>query len=100
MDDRLVYITQTYDYLPGPLPPGWQDIKPVWFDASNCWTGEVAAPQETGSFVIESEPWVPNVEGRIVDAVGVSFPVPLPVFTLYWCLFNIRLLQIQGVRES
>lgn len=72
MDDRLVYITQTYDYLPGPLPPGWQDIKPVWFDASNCWTGEVAAPQETGSFVIESEPWIPNVEGRIVDAVGVS----------------------------
>ncbi|QDS77928.1 hypothetical protein FKW77_001137 [Venturia effusa] len=70
MDDRLVYVTQTYDYLPGPLPAGWQDIKPVWFDASNCWTGEVAAPQETGAFVIESPPWVPNMEGRIVDAVG------------------------------
>lgn len=72
MDDRLVYITQTYDYLPGPLPSGWSDIKPVWFDASNCWTGEVPAPQEKGAFVIESEPWRPNVEGRVVDAVGVS----------------------------
>ncbi|KAE9977574.1 hypothetical protein BLS_001283 [Venturia inaequalis] len=70
MDDRVVYVTQTYDYLPGPLPSGWQDIKPVWFDASNCWTGEVAAPKETGAFAIESEPWIPNVEGRIVDAVG------------------------------
>lgn len=78
MDDRVVYITQTYDYLPGPLPAGWQDIKPVWFDASNCWTGEVAAPQENGAFTIQSEPWVPNFEGRIVDAVGVSsFSLPL-----------------------
>ncbi|TLD20160.1 Diphthamide biosynthesis protein 2 [Venturia nashicola] len=70
MDDRVVYITQTYDYLPGPLPAGWQDIKPVWFDASNCWTGEVAAPQETGAYTIESQPWVPNFDGSIVDIIG------------------------------
>lgn len=76
MDDRLVYVTQTYDYLPGPLPAGWQDVKTVWLDANQCWTGEVPAPKETGAFTVASEPWISNVEGRIIDAVGVSIPIP------------------------
>jgi hypothetical protein len=74
MEDKIVYVTQTYDYIPGPIPNGWQDVKTIWLDANQCWTGEVAAPKETGAFSIESEPWTPTVEGRIIDAVGVSLP--------------------------
>ena len=80
MEDKIVYVTQTYDYVPGPLPNGWEDVKTVWLDANQCWTGEVAAPKETGSFSIESEPWTPTVEGKIIDAIGVSliYPHPFP----------------------
>lgn len=24
-------MTMVYDYLEGPLPPGWLDVKTVWF---------------------------------------------------------------------
>lgn len=52
MDDRTVYLTMTYDILEGPLPAGWQDIKPVWFDANQCGTSEVHPPKESGKFTI------------------------------------------------
>jgi hypothetical protein len=28
MQDQVVYLTMVYDFLDGPLPPGWNDIKP------------------------------------------------------------------------
>jgi hypothetical protein len=68
-----------YDYLPGPLPSGWSDTKIVWLDANDCWTGEVAAPQQAGAFTVDSKPWTPTVEGKIIDAIGVR-PSSLPSF--------------------
>jgi hypothetical protein len=70
MDDRKVYITMTYDYLEGELPPGWMNTKTVWLDVDSCAVSEVKAPQQTGSFDIQSKPWTPNLEGRIVDVIG------------------------------
>jgi hypothetical protein len=70
MEDKVVYITMTYDYLEGPLPAGWSQIKAVWLDANQCGTSEVQPPQETGAFRLESEPWSPNFEGKIVYAKG------------------------------
>jgi hypothetical protein len=70
MEDRVVYITMMYDYLEGPLPKGWSEIKPVWLDANQCGTSEVQPLQETGAFRLESEPWSPNFEGKIVYAMG------------------------------
>ena len=34
MEDKVVYLTMTYDILDGALPTGWKDIKVVWFDAN------------------------------------------------------------------
>ncbi|KAF2402989.1 hypothetical protein EJ06DRAFT_554535 [Trichodelitschia bisporula] len=69
-NDRLVYVTLTFDYLDGPLPAGWQDIKPVWLDVDNCGSSEVRPPVETGKFVLSSRPWTPNVEGEVVGTIG------------------------------
>jgi hypothetical protein len=52
MDDRTVYLTMTYDVIDGPLPAGWMDIKPVWFDANQCGTSEVNPPKQNGQFTI------------------------------------------------
>jgi hypothetical protein len=70
MDDRSVYMTMTYDYLPGELPPGWNQTKTVWLDANSCGTSEVPSPKDSGSFTIQSYEWTPNFEGRIIDAIG------------------------------
>lgn len=50
MEDKTVYMTMTYDIVEGPLPDGWRDLKPVWFDANQCGTSEVHPPQQTGQF--------------------------------------------------
>jgi hypothetical protein len=66
MEDRIVYVTMTYDIIDGPLPEGWLDLKPVWFDVDQCGMSEVHAPKANGSFAISSKPWTPNFEGDIV----------------------------------
>jgi hypothetical protein len=70
MDDRPVYLTMIYDYLEGPLPQGWNEIKSLWLDANMCFSSEVTPPRQSGSFSIESQPWTPNFEGRIISAIG------------------------------
>jgi len=30
MNSNVVYVTMVYDYLEGPLPQGWLDVKTVW----------------------------------------------------------------------
>jgi hypothetical protein len=52
VEDKTVYLTMTYDIIDGPLPAGWRDIKPVWFDANQCGTSEVSPPKQNGKFVI------------------------------------------------
>lgn len=70
MEDKLVYLTMTYDIKDGPLAPGWDQVKTFWLDANSCGTSEVPAPQQNGSFVIESKPWKPNFEGRVLSSTG------------------------------
>jgi hypothetical protein len=70
MVDTVVYLTMTYDYLPGELPANWGNIKGVWLDANQCWNSEVRPPRENGSFSIQSERWTPNFEGRVISAMG------------------------------
>lgn len=70
MDDVVVYITMTYDFLDGLLPNGWKEIKPVWLDANLCGSSEVKPLSEKGSFTIKSQPWAPNFEGQILEGIG------------------------------
>jgi hypothetical protein len=35
MDDRVVYMTMTYDYVEG-RPAGLDNVKAVWLDAAQC----------------------------------------------------------------
>jgi hypothetical protein len=70
MEDKEVYLTMTYDIIPGQLPPGWDEVKTVWLDANNCMISDVQPPSENGTFQIGSAPWKPNFEGRIINMVG------------------------------
>jgi hypothetical protein len=65
-EDVVVYMTMYYDFIDGPLPAGWRDVKTVWFDANQCGTSEVKPPKQTGTFSIPSTKWVPNFEGEIL----------------------------------
>jgi hypothetical protein len=69
MEDQVVYVTQTYDIVDGPLPAGWKDVKTVFLDVKSCLDSEVHPPG-TPQFTLESEPWMPNIEGRIVEVGG------------------------------
>lgn len=70
MQDQLVYVTMLYDYLDQALPAGWSDVKGVWLDANQCGTSEVRPRSETGAYTIESKPWAPNFEGKVLSAMG------------------------------
>jgi len=70
MQDATVYITMTYDITDGPLPQGWQDVKTVFLDANSCKSSEVPSPKGKTQFTVQSKPWRPNVEGRIIDSIG------------------------------
>jgi len=70
MEDKLVYLTMTYDILEGQLPPGWNDTKAFWLDAASCLTSEVWPRKQSGSFTIESPTWKPNFEGKLLWSVG------------------------------
>jgi hypothetical protein len=69
MEDKIVYLTVTYEYLDGPPRAGWMDIKPVWLDIDQCGMSEVHPPQQSGKFTLTSKPWQPNFEG-IIGGVG------------------------------
>jgi hypothetical protein len=66
---QTVFLTMTYEYLDGPLPQGWKDIKPIWFDINQCGISEVASPQGKSQFSVASNAWKPQFEGTVV-AVG------------------------------
>jgi len=70
MQDSTVYITMTYDYTDGKLPAGWSDVKTVFLDANSCQSSEVPSPKGKQVFSIQSKPWRPTVEGRIIDSMG------------------------------
>ena len=70
MEDKVGYLTITFDYVPGS-PAGYDDMKPVWFDAAQCMTSEVRAPKQNGSFVVTAPQWSANFEGDILGSAGV-----------------------------
>jgi hypothetical protein len=70
MQDATVYITMTYDIVDGPLPSGWKDVKTVFLDANACKSSEVPSPKGKTQFTIQSKPWTPNIEGRLIDSIG------------------------------
>lgn len=72
-EDAQVYITMTYDVLPGALPAGWDDVKTVFLDANSCASSEVESPEDgkKRSFsIVSPKPWTANIAGRIVDSIG------------------------------
>jgi hypothetical protein len=70
-DEKIVYLTMTYDYLEGSLPEGWSNVKAIWLDANQCGLSEIDAPFDIGYFTVESKPWKPNFEGgKIVAALA------------------------------
>jgi hypothetical protein len=69
-EDVTVFMTMTYDFIDGPLPAGWKDVKTVWFDANQCGTSEVKPPKQTGTFTIPSTKWVPNFDGELLGVGG------------------------------
>jgi hypothetical protein len=69
MDDQIVYVTQTYDIVDGPLPAGWKDVKTIFLDVKSCRDSEVHPPGPP-QFTLESKPWTPNFEGKIVEVGG------------------------------
>jgi hypothetical protein len=70
MEDKVVFLTMTYDFLDGPLPAGWDDVKVVWFDVNQCGTSEVRPLKQNGQFTITSYRWVPNFAGKILGVGG------------------------------
>lgn len=66
MDDRTVYLTITYDLIDGPLPKGWGNLKPVWFDVDQCGMSEVPATSQDGKYTLTAKPWTPNFEGEVI----------------------------------
>ena len=78
MEDKLVYLTMTYDILEGQLRPGWNDTKAFWLDAMSCLTSEVWPRKQTGGFTIESPTWTPNFEGKLLWSVGHLHDGKLP----------------------
>lgn len=89
MDDRVVYLTITYDIVTGVLPAGWSDIKAIWLDANNCGNSDIDPPQEKGSFTIASKPWTPNFEGEIMSLGGHLHDVSIFPFKLHQHRTNI-----------
>ncbi|KAF2403656.1 hypothetical protein EJ06DRAFT_527256 [Trichodelitschia bisporula] len=69
MEDKVVYLTITYDILNGH-PAGYDEMRPVWFDAAQCLTSEVKAPKQDGQFVITAPRWTANFDGEVLGAAG------------------------------
>jgi hypothetical protein len=66
--DRVVYLTMTYDYVEG-RPSGFSNFRIIWLDVAQCGTSEVRAPQETGQFKID-QTWTANLKADILGAGG------------------------------
>jgi hypothetical protein len=66
MDDRTVFLTITYDLIDGPLPKGWGNLKPVWFDVDQCGMSEVPAAKQDGAYTLTAAPWTPNFDGEVI----------------------------------
>lgn len=69
MEDKVAYLTITFDYVSGH-PAGFDDMRPVWFDAAQCSTSEVRAPKQSGAFMVSAPAWTANFEGEVIGSAG------------------------------
>jgi hypothetical protein len=67
-EDRVVYLTMTYDYVDG-RPEGLSNFRTIWLDVAQCGTSEIRAPVQSGKFNV-SETWNVNLNGDILGAGG------------------------------
>jgi hypothetical protein len=91
VEDKVVYLTMTYDYTDGKLPADYLDLvcrfrkkprfsvdsdshiqKPIWFDVDQCGMSEVHPPKDDGNFTVTAKAWHPNFEGEMIGLGGVS----------------------------
>jgi hypothetical protein len=69
MQDKVVYLTLTYDFVPGH-PEDYDDMRPVWFDVAQCLTSEWPPPYDNGNYTIPTATWTANFDGDIIGAAG------------------------------
>jgi hypothetical protein len=67
-EDRIVYLTMTYDYIQG-RPEGFSNYRTIWLDIAQCGTSEVRPPSGKVKFDV-SQDWVANLNGDILVAGG------------------------------
>jgi hypothetical protein len=65
--DKTVYLTLNYKYVAGS-EPGFKPVKPLWLDAAQCGTSEVAA--KTGAYTLATTPWTANFSGKLLAGAG------------------------------
>jgi hypothetical protein len=65
-EDKIIYVTFTYDYIEGELQPGWSDVKPIWLDADQCGLSEVESPKNENGFSLASKPWKASFDGTFI----------------------------------
>jgi hypothetical protein len=67
-----VYMTMTYEYIPTKQAQAqsFSRVKPVWLDADDCGTSEIAPLSATEPFTIKSKPWKAAFPGTVLGMAG------------------------------
>jgi hypothetical protein len=74
-EEKIVYLTMSYEYLEGPPQPGWRNVKSVPLSVwPLCGGGTIDPPAIEGAFSIENADWKPTTEGRVLNVVGMMDP--------------------------
>jgi len=67
MDDKVVYMTITYDIVEGH--PFKDDVKVVWFDIRQCGTSEANPPKGQDRFSFDYK-WKSTIDGEVIGSIG------------------------------
>ena len=65
-EDKIVYVTFTYDYIEGELQPGWSDVKPDLARRGPGGLSEVESPKNEKGFNLASKPWKASFDGTFI----------------------------------
>jgi len=65
-----VYLTLTYEYVPGPPKEGWMRTRAVWFDVTGCFKASEQVPPKTPQFTLRSSGWKSSLEGQLLSIGG------------------------------
>ncbi|KAF2432732.1 hypothetical protein EJ08DRAFT_658730 [Tothia fuscella] len=67
MEDKIVYLTMTYDIVRGH--PFKDEIKIIWMDVRQCGTSEVNPPKDKPQFTLEYK-WTSDLDAELVGTIG------------------------------